>query len=110
MEFRIGEKLYFWNKQTRKPDFVEITALSSDLKAIQFRYCDKLYKCMADYASIKLFERELDIPEYCRLRRIEDDRHFDESGRQDLYDELRRRSEADRVYPLSDDVMVISGE
>lgn len=110
MEFRIGEKLYFWNKQIRKPDFVEITALSSDLKAIQFRYGNKLYKCKADYASIKLFERELDVPEYRRLKRIEDDRYFDESGRQDLYDELRRRSEADRVYPLSDDVMVISGE
>lgn len=110
MEFRRGDKLYFWNKRTGKPDFVEITALSSDLKAVQFRYGNKLYKCKADYASIKLFERELDIPEYRRESEIEFNRRYDESGRDELYSELRKRSEAKRDHLLSDDVMVISGE
>lgn len=110
MEFRRGDKLYFWNKRTGKPDFVEITALSSDLKAVQFRYGNKLYKCKADYASIKLFERELDIPEYRLKSEIEFNRFYDASGRKELNDELERRSKAKRDHLLSEDTMVIGGE
>ena len=109
MEYRVGQELSFWNKQTQSVDKLVVTALSEDGVGFQFRYADKLYKCRYDRAAFKLYELPTDVPEYRRQRQREHDIWCDEHARDQMLEDLHSRKRSGD-FPLSPDTAVIAGD